>query len=370
MINFDDRLKSLKDRRQGTAERDRLEKSLTVNFGDYRGQESYERLQENSAIKYVIGAMAPVSAESTRISKDEGERVATTLIDLLKTSGINAEKRMQGSVALDIHIEGHSDVDMLILKSGVITVEPPTLPGKYYSDASDTRPMVDIVKELRLQSELKLKSRYYAANVDTTSNKSISLSGGSLKRKVDIVPSSWHDTHDYQRTYQEHSRAVKVYDKSKHELIENKPFLHIKKVNDRDLIYDGNLKKVARLMKNIIADMPQYKKDKAKKLTSYDIAGIAYAMDRDLACSRYVPLVLLENLRSYLLILAYLDEPRNSLVVPDETRKIFDSSEKVEAVRILYAEVNDLAESIQRVIAPHQTEYDGSLLKSKQVVFF
>lgn len=370
MINFDDRLKSLKDRRQGTAERDRLEKSLSFSSADYRSQESYERLQENSAIKYVIGAMAPVSADSSRISKEEGERVATTLIDLLKTSGINAEKRMQGSVALDIHIEGHSDVDMLIIKSGVITVERPTLPGKYYSDASDTRPMVDIVKELRLQSELKLRSRYHAANIDTTGNKSISLSGGSLRRKVDIVPGSWHDTHAYQRTNEEYFRAVNVYDKSKHELIENKPFLHIRKVNDRDVVYDGNLKKVARLMKNIIADMPQYKKDKAKKLTSYDIAGIAYAMDRDLACSRYLPLVLLENLRSYLLILAYLDEPRNSLVVPDETRKIFDSNEKVEAVKILYAEVNDLAESIQRVIAPYQSKYDGSLLKNKQVVFF
>lgn len=370
MINFDDRLKSLKDRRQGTAERDRLEKSLVVNYGDYRGQESYERLQENSAIKYVIGAMAPVSADSTRISKEEGERVATTLIDLLKTSGINAEKRMQGSVALDIHIEGHSDVDMLILKTGIVLYQIPKLPTISYGDPSDTRSMVDIVRELRVQSEQKLTSRYHAANVDISGNKSISLSGGSLRRKVDIVPGCWYDTHDYQRTYEEYFRAVKVYDKSKHELLKNKPFLHIKKVNDRDAIYEGNLKKVARLMKNIIADMPQYKKEKAKKLTSYDIAGIAYAMDRDLACSRYLPLVLLENLRSYLLILSYLDEPRNSLVVPDETRKIFDSNEKVEAVKILYAEVNDLAESIQRVIAPYQSKYDGSLLKNKQVVFF
>lgn len=370
MINFDGRLTSLKDRRQGTAERDRLEKSLFLNYGDYRGQESYERLQESSAIKYVIGAMAPVSAESTRISKEEGERVAGTLIDLLKTSGIYADRRMQGSVALDIHIEGHSDVDMLILKAGIVLVQNPTLPTTSYSDASDSRSMVDILRELRIQSEQKLTSRYHAAKVDIAGNKSISLSGGSLKRKVDIVPGCWYDSHDYQRTYEECFRGVKVYDKSKHELIENKPFLHIKKVNDRDLMYGGNLKKVARLMKNIIADMPQYKKDKAKKLTSYDIAGIAYAMDRDLACSKNLPLVLLENLRSKLLVLAYLDEPRNSLLVPDGTRKIFNSDEKVEALKILYAEVNDLAESIQRAIAPNQTTYDARILKNKHVVFF
>ena len=116
---------------------------------------------ENAAIKYVIGSMAAVSQESTKVSKDEGERVASTLIDMLKTSGINAEAKMQGSVALDIHIEGHSDVDMLILKSDVITFQGPALPGTYYSDSSDTRPMVDTVRELRLQAEAKLKKKYH-----------------------------------------------------------------------------------------------------------------------------------------------------------------------------------------------------------------
>lgn len=370
MINFESRLVRLKNRRQGTAERDRLEKGLYNFSGDFRSIEAHEKLHENSAIKYVIGAMAPVSYDSTRISKEEGERVATTLIDMLKTAGISAEMRMQGSVVLDIHIEGYSDVDMLILKTDIITVEGPELAGTYYVDASDKRLMVDIIHELRILCETKLKSRYHAADVNINGNKSIALSGGSLRRKVDIVPACWHDTHDYQRTKLEYFRAVKIYDKSKHELVQNKPFLHIKKVNERDLQYSGNLKKVTRLMKNVIADMPDEKKRKATALTSFDIAAIAYAMNEDLFCSQYLPLTLLANLRIFLLIIAYVDERREKLLVPDESRVIFNYPEKIDALKILYNEVSELAEAVEKALNPYQDKYDGSLLKNKQIIIF
>ena len=369
MINFESRLSSLKNRRQGTAERHRIDEGYSYGI-DYRPLESYENLGESAAIKYVIGAMAPVSERSTQISKEEGERVASTLIDLLATSNINAEMRMQGSVALDIHIEGYSDVDMLILKSDIITIQKPAVLGTNYIDSNDGRFMVDIIRELRIESEIKLSSRYHAAKVDISGNKSIALSGGSLKRKVDIVPSSWYDTHDYQHSKLEYLRAVNIYDKGNHLLIENKPFLHIKKVHERDVHYNGNLKKVVRLMKNIVADMPDYKKNKAKKLSSYDIASIAFAMDDKLACSQYFPLVLLENLRSYLLIVAYLDEPRGSMMVPDESRKVFNTDDKLEAVKIIYGEINDLAIAIQKVISPLNENYDGTILKNKHINFF
>lgn len=370
MINFDNRLVRLKNRRQGTAERDRLDKGFYSLSGDYRPTEPHEKLHENTAIKYVIGAMAPVSYDSTRISREEGERVATTLVDMLKTAGISTEMRMQGSVMLDIHIEGYSDVDMLILKTDIITIQTPELIGSNYFDASDKRLMVDIIKELRLACEAKLTSRYHAADVNISGNKSIALTGGSLRRKVDIVPACWHDTHDYQRTKLEHFRAVKIYDKSNHVLIENKPFLHIKLVNDRDFLYGGNLKKVTRLMKNVIADMPDGKKSQAKALTSFDIAAIAYAMNENLFCSQYLPLTLLENLRVFLLIIAYIDVRRDKLLVPDESRLIFNSQEKVEALKVLYNEVNELAESVQKALNPYQVEYDGNLLKNKQIIFF
>ncbi|WP_447835384.1 hypothetical protein [Aeromonas salmonicida] len=370
MINFSNRLKKLKDRRQGVAQR------LAMNSGneslafdiDLRPTENYEKVQDSDSIKYVIGAMAPVSEISTQVSIQEGERVANTLISLLDTVGIKTEFRLQGSVALDIHIEGHSDVDMLILIKDALQAQEPHLPSSNYILAADSRDMILQVQELRLVSEEKLTNRYHQANVNCDNRKSISLSGGSLARKVDIVPGSWFDTHDYQRSRQQHDRIVKIYDKKDHKFIENRPFLHIKKVDDKDNEYDGNLKKVVRLMKNIVADMPDGKKKIAENLSSFDLTSIAYHMDERLACSIYFPLQLVGKLNDWLLLLKDDAGLRKSLLVPDTTRAVFDSDEKNDALDILSNDVNDLVLSIYKDIFPQDVVKDINKLRTRAVI--
>ncbi|HEB6949017.1 TPA: hypothetical protein R0445_003595 [Salmonella enterica subsp. enterica serovar Hvittingfoss] len=370
MIDFGNRLSRLKDRRQGTKERVLFENNMAsyTNY-DPRHQENYELLAENAAIKYTIGAMAEVDPASTKISIDEGDRVANTLISLLRTAGIHAAKEIQGSVALNIHIEGHSDVDMLILKDDIILVQTPRLDGASCY-ATDQRPMVDIIKELRLQSELKLTSRYHQANVDCSGNKSIALVGGSLKRKVDIVPACWYHSHTYQQTGEKHDKEVRIYHKKEHALYGNHPFLHIKKVNEKDALYSGNLKRVVRLMKNLVADMPDYKKRVAKKLSSYDLTAIGYEMNEQLQCPIYMSLALVERLRTHLFLLFSFKSIRDLLFVPDGSRKVFDSEDKVEALGILYNEVSDLATSIYKSLQPFSNlQYDASTLVNKHVYF-
>ncbi|MDD9177454.1 hypothetical protein [Aliivibrio sp. A6] len=368
MINFDNRLKSLKDRRQGTRERMLLASNASqYDHRDFRTQESYEKLNESSAIKYAVGAMAAVDDNSTRISIQEGERVADTLISMLSNTGIRATKEIQGSVALDIHIKGHSDVDMLILKEDIVLVETPKLNGSPYI-ASDQRPMTEIIRELRLLSEDKLTTRYYGTNVDCSGNKSIALSGGSLQRKVDIVPACWYHTHDYQRSGLKHDKEVQIYHKANHELVGNKPFMHIKKVNEKDSIYSGNLKKVTRLMKNLVADMPDYKKGKAKKLSSYDLTALAYDMDGQLSCPSYMSLALVERLRAHLSLLVSSEMLRDRILVPDGSRKIFNKANKLEALQIISNEVNDLAEAIYKSIVPlSHMVYDSATLNQRRV---
>ena len=107
---------------------------------------------------------------------------------------------------------------MLIICEGTVLVQTPKLDGSSCY-ASDTRPMVDIVAEIRTKSEEKLISRYYEAEVDCTNSKSISMEGGSLRRKVDIVPSCWYHTHEYQRTRLERDAGIKIYNKKEHSLL-------------------------------------------------------------------------------------------------------------------------------------------------------
>ncbi|ENE8724330.1 hypothetical protein ABWJ16_000294 [Vibrio alginolyticus] len=368
MIDFNTRLKKLKDRRQGTRELHLAESGYSSwDSRDYRTQEKYEKLQESAGVRYAIGAMAAVSEQSTKISISEGNRVADTLIDLLESAGIRTVKRMQGSVALDIHIEGHSDVDMLILHDEIVLVETPKIDGTPCYPPSDKRPMVDIMADLRTLSEEKLTTRYWQANVDCTNGKSISLEGGSLKRKVDIVPSCWYHTQDYQRSNQEKDAGVKIFNKKEHVLIGNYPFKHIARVNERDALYSGNLKKVTRLFKNVVADMPDYKKKTAKALTSYDLAGIAYHMDQNLNVPSYMSLSLVEKAREYLQLLTQSSFHRDSLMVPDDTRKIFDNDTKVEALEVLHKEMSELAVSIFQELQPSATMYDANVIKSKYV---
>ncbi len=70
------------------------------------------------------------------------------------------------------------------------------------------------------------------------------------------------------------------------------------------------------------------------------------------------------------MVISYLEDTRNALIVPDESRKIFNTEEKVEALRLLYDEVVQLAEAVYKAINPLAGKYDGNALKNKQIVFF
>lgn len=160
MIDFESRLKSLKERRQGSRERAIVESmdSYTANRAiltgqDIRKNESFELLKESAGVKYAIGAMAAVDEAATKVSIREGARVADSLIKSLGDAGEGVTKRLQGSVALDVHIKGHSDVDMLIIVTDTVNIELPKVMPNGYSPATDPRSLLQIIRDVRTKSE-------------------------------------------------------------------------------------------------------------------------------------------------------------------------------------------------------------------------
>ncbi|MDH1238883.1 hypothetical protein [Stutzerimonas stutzeri] len=374
MIDFENRLKSLKERRQGSRERAIFESmdSFAANQAiltgrDVRKREFFETLNESAGVKYAIGAMAAVDEAATKVSIREGERVADSLIKSLSSEGENVTRRLQGSVALDVHIKGHSDVDMLILVTNPVNVELPKVVPNGYLPSSDPRSLLQIIRDVRAKSERILPVNFPKANVDCSSSKCISVSGGSLAREVDVVPAIWFDTIKYQSSSQDHDRGVKIYNKGDDEFLLNFPFTHIKLVNDRDALYGGNLKSVIRLMKNMIADMPDYKRRVVKQLSSYDLAAIGYHMNENLYAPYYMKLSLVEKTRAHLAFLLAAKDYRSSLSVPDQSRKIFDNDGKVEALSILSKEMDDLAVSIFKELQPLRSAYDSSAILTKSI---
>lgn len=255
--NIGNRLQQLKARRSGTDRIALLDSAegLEVLAKSIYGESYTRRATGQKHTQYALGAMQAVDADYTRISLAEAERVGKQLDAGLRARGRDVGFRLQGSVPCDIHIRGVSDVDLLVLDEAFFTYETT---GARARAGQFTLPLaytpLSALFSLRGSAEEILKDKFPRATVDTKGAKAIKLSGGSLRRPVDVVPSHWHDTGDYQATGSEADRGVKILDKSIPESVLNMPFRHIERINQRDAQARSGLKKSIRLLKNVKAD--------------------------------------------------------------------------------------------------------------------
>lgn len=308
--------------------------------------EAYETRAKTEAIKYALGAMQALESKYTQISFQEGERVRNQLNTGLQNAGIPATFEYQGSVPLNVHIRFDSDIDLLVIHDKFITFDGTGPKASAYNTIQ-----VSVLGEmltLRSKCEQILEQKFPAVTVDKSGAKSISLSGGSLQRKVDVVPSYWHDTATYQITKAKHDREVKILNKDEYSLISNRPFLHMLRIEEKDFATNYGAKKAIRLLKNI-------RKDAIKdiKLSSYDIAALVWNFTNDaLSKPYYLELSLVAETQRHLQFFVDNLEFTKTLDVPDLSRKIIDSPEKVLALQLLKMEVDQLAEDIARELKP------------------
>jgi hypothetical protein len=248
---------------------------------------------------------------------------------------------------LNVHIRGVSDVDLLTLETSFLVYDSNGSKAKsgYYSATDKTS--LGVLSKLRTESEKILKLRYPAATVDTSGGKAIAISGGSLPRPVDVVPSHWHDTVDFQSSGLERDRGVYILDKKVPTTLSNHPFLHIHRINQQDASAAGGLKKAIRLCKNVKNDAIE----DGKKIVfpSFDIASTMYHCDlAGLRVGAFYELAVLAETQRFLDVLYHDADKAKSLLVPDGSRRIFDTNEKYEGLRTLSMEMDDLAKEVAK----------------------
>ncbi len=346
MANYSQKLANMRNRRRGLDSVTALSKSLSFAQEAAVLREAYEDRATTEAVKYALGAMQELDAKYTKISIEEGGRVRDQLNAGLTAVGIPVTFDYQGSVPLNIHIRFASDIDLLVLHGAFVTLDWAGPRASSYSVRSGS--VLDDMLALRRNCESILDRKFPVANVVKTGAKSISISGGSLQRKVDVVPSHWHDTAAYQQSRAKHDREVKILNKDELTLITNRPFLHIQRIEEKDARTNGGTKKVIRLLKNL-------KKDSAQdiKLTSYDIAALIWHMDDEaLRKPFYLELSLVAATQEYLKLLAENPDYARTLDVPDRSRKIIDTQEKLQSLHQLKVEVDELAVDLAREINP------------------
>jgi len=358
--NINDRLIHLRKRRAGTDRMDFIaQDAKDTIIANSMINESWEKRSPSPYTRYALGAMQEVSAEYTRISIETAERVGHHLDKGLKEAGFYVGFKLQGSVPLNVHIRGVSDVDLLNLDTSFYTYArggQRSLLGLY--TATSTQTSMGVLLALRQKAENILKAQFPAAKVDTSSGKAIKISGGSLARPVDVVPSHWYDTIAYQASGREHDRGVTILNKKIPETIDNLPFLHIKHVKDRCDFTKGGLRKAIRLCKNVKADAEV--DGNVITLPSFDIAATMYHADlQALIIGGIYELSILVETQRHLDYLARNHTYAQTLMVPDGSRKIFDTSAKLAGLNKLSTEMDEL---LLQVSKEHQSSISKVLI--------
>jgi hypothetical protein len=315
--------------------------------------ESYEKRASEAATKYALGAMQEVDKRYTDNSIAEGSRVKNQLEKGL-TGDIQHAFDYQGSVPLNVHIKGVSDIDLLVLRTDFITFDPLGNKARlgHYSDWGGPS-AASALGTLRAKSENILREAFPEAKVDTMGSKAISLSGGSLRRKVDVVPSHWHETPDYQISGQKKDRGVSVLIKDKQKTFLNLPFLHMHAIDEKDRASNGGAKKVIRLLKNLRADSDF---SSGIDLNSYEIAGLVWHFRTiDLTVYPWNELALLWVTKLNLDNFVGNRQQTMQLMTPDNTRRILDTDPKFSALAILSLEVDQLVEKVVEELGIEKT---------------
>lgn len=350
-MNYSNKLDRLRDRRQGLYSRNGTFDSVASVITE-RKQEKFTSISEPESVKYALGAMQPVDREYTENTYAEGNRVRDRLAEGLTAVSIPSAFEYQGSVPLDVHVRGNSDIDLLVIHRGFVTVDSDVQSKYAYYDVSGPTP-IECLKNLRAQSIDILKRRFYAADVDTSGSKSITLSGGSLKRVIDVVPSHWHDTLDWKQSGNITHRKICILDSHTDTKVTNLPFMHINRIAEKCGRSNGALRKVIRLLKNL-----RYDADTEINLSSYDIASIAWHMtEAELQVPFGVDLLLVERARTHLKMIIDNELYRRVLQVPNGTRLIYNDPKVLTGTKHLYAELDQLAKDIANELDPYAALY-------------
>lgn len=302
--------------------------------------EIYNKLgDEGSAVRYTVASMARLDPRYTEITYEQGDRVKNQLEKAFASSNIGCDFEYQGSVTNDTHIKSYSDIDLLCITQLFTTLEHPQVPAYPYTGD----PVKDL-NEIRDTGADALRKAYPTAEVDDSGSKSVAISGGSLSRKIDIVPANWYDTNQWASTRAKRFRSIQVLDKKTGKRLKNSPFMHNYLIDVRDGNVAGGLRKVVRLMKSL-----RYDRGKIS-LSSYDLTAIGYNMpERQLLTFPGGEIPLLSRLKEYLDFLGANPDFCVTLDVPDGSRKIFaDGHATFDGLNELQDEVDDLVEAVRK----------------------
>jgi hypothetical protein len=276
--------------------------------------EVYDRLQDEEAIVYAIGAMQPIDPEYSAFCFFDCQRVQRTIGPAAGKAGIPTAFRYQGSITNDTHIKAHSDIDLLVIDMNFTTLESPQKTTTLYIGNS-----VEDLRTLRNLSVEAVKTGLPEVDVNPSGAFSVSLSGGGLQQVINLLFANWYNTNDYITHQQEKFRGLNMLDSDQARRVLKFPFLHNALIEEKDDHSNGSIRKLVRLLKSLLYDAKE-----KYGLSGYDITSLIWNMpEKNLAYGHGQELQLIHSAYDYLIYLLTNEAYRNNLKVPDGTRTVF-----------------------------------------------
>lgn len=315
--------------------------------------ENYSKSLLKGSVKYALESMLPLAKSYMERTFEAAEKIKNHLTKGLDKLGIKTEYEIQGSVMTDTSIKLHSDIDLIVIIEKFISLERPQTPTFPYQG----NPLEDL-DTLRKESFNILDSIY--DQVDNSKGKSLQVFPTNPKRKVDVVSSNWYNTNEYLQsgnslTY----RGIHIYDNNNKTRFEGHPFLQIERINNKDEISGGGLKKIIRLLKTLKVDA-----DYEIKLTSFELTSIAYGIESHKM--NKLPdqqLLLIFEARQKIDELVTNDISRNNLISPNGKEYVFRGKEdKVIELKKLRQELDDLMIEINAELGNLQKNINSKIL--------
>lgn len=323
-MNYSQKLQRLHERQNPNYRQFSLDKAFST--------ESFSESEIDEANEYVSKAMEELPKRSTEISYEEGDRVKNHLKEELPNYGFKPDFKYQGSVPCNTHIKYHSDIDLLVIIDKFETVENSARIRNIYTGD----PKEDLM-QLRAACIKILKENYTVADIEKNS-KSIKISGGSLKRQIDVVPANWYNSENWYNYKIDYYRGIQIFDNKTKERHKNFPFLNIHLIDEKDYQTNGMYRPLVRLAKTLKEDA-----ENKINISSYDIQALLYNMENSNFCSKVNDTLICTT--DYLYKIVQNPYKFQSLIVPDGTRRISDRVD-ISEVRKLCDEFYTLSEQL------------------------
>lgn len=363
MINFEKRLDTLKDRRQGSRERaiiDTMEPSgachAVLDDVDVREPEDYELIAEPVGIKYLLGTMKPIDTAYTQASVEEGRRVSGMIVQAFEVLGQRVDVLLQGPLACDVHIKKHACSDIVLISK---------LSSRQQRYEKEPYDLMAFSMTFRAQLEGVLQAMFHSGSLTLDEEGSALFRDKRNTESALIVPAVCYEEYAYASKF---GTALGLYEKGLSHLLCCNPQKLLKLIDERDAHYFGNLRRAIRLFFNVIADMPTYKKNRLTCLSPRELMSIAYGMSSELDTFPGNSPGLLERVRAHLQFICDSETFRKSVVCLDSGRKIFSTPEKVVALETLRSEFRELSSAIYKEIAPYSGLYKPDVMLNTFIV--